>query len=103
MASMAIMREYVSRQYGGSWREKVKKMPDKQVARIYLRMICELDNLKKNKEEHRLRKTEVKGGSQLYLFENNRNIKIKEEYLNGGTDETVGEGHQKSGKDSDGC
>ena len=34
-----IMREYVSRQYGGSWPDKVKHMPDNQVASIYYRML----------------------------------------------------------------
>ena len=42
-----VMREYVSRKYGGKWREKVAKMPDYQVASIYHRML--------DKEEHEMR------------------------------------------------
>ena len=34
-----VMREYVSRHYGPAWAQKVAKMPDYQVARIYHRMI----------------------------------------------------------------
>ena len=102
MASMEIMREFVSRQYGGSWREKVKKMPDNQVASIYHRMIFELDVMKSKPENPRLRMTEVGGGDQLSFFDNQRTLKIKEEYLNGGTDEAAGEGYKKSDKDPGG-
>lgn len=42
-----VMREYVSRQYEGRWREKVAKMPDYQVASIYHRML--------DRKEHELR------------------------------------------------
>lgn len=34
-----VMREYVSRQYGGDWPQKVAKMPDYQVASIYHRLL----------------------------------------------------------------
>ena len=46
-----VMREYVSRKYPGTkWRDKVRLMPDYQVASIYHRML--------DKEEHELRERE---------------------------------------------
>lgn len=89
MAGISVMREYISQQYGGSWREKVKKMPDAQVASIYRRMINEMSALKNAPKHKRLRKTEVRGGDQLCLFKGKRNIKIKEEYLSERTDQTA--------------
>lgn len=99
MASQEIMREYVSRQYGGSWREKVKKMPDEQVACIYHRMMDELDTLKKVPASPKLRETDTDGGDQLSFFDNEWSTKIKEEYLNGGNDEAAEQDHHESGKD----
>ena len=81
MAGMDFMRSFVSRQYGGDWADRVMKMPDYQVAAIFHRMISELDNIKKTKQEPRLRETEVRGGVQLCLFEGSRGTKIKEGYL----------------------
>lgn len=81
MASMETMREYVSRQYSGTWPERVRKMPDYQVATIYHRMLDELDNVKKQPMNPKITKTEVHGGLQLSFFENGRGNKIKEEYL----------------------
>ena len=81
MAGMEVMREFVSRQYGGRWPERVKKMPNEQVARIYYRMIDELDNIKKKKSHPKFSATEVCGGVQLSLFKYNKGTKIKEEYL----------------------
>ena len=56
-----VMREYVSRRYGGRWREKVARMPDYQVASIYHRML--------DKEEHdmreRQRKDEMNGAQNI--------------------------------------
>ena len=81
MASMEVMREYVSRQYMGNWPDRVRKMPDYQVAAIYGKMIDELDTLKKKPQTPKLTETEVGGGVQLCFFENDRTLKIKEGYL----------------------
>lgn len=81
MAGIGYKREYVSRQYGGDWPEKVRKMPDYQVAMIYQRMLNEMHELKKKPKRFRLRKTEVRGGQQLCLFEGKKSMKIKEVYL----------------------
>lgn len=89
MAGMEVMREYVSRQYGGDWRNKVEKMPAKQVAAIFNKMMSELDGVKSAGTSLRLRETEVAGGEQLCLFEGRRSKRIKEEYLNDGTDEAA--------------
>lgn len=80
MASMELKREYVSRQYGGKWPEKVKRMPDYQVASIYNRMIFELEDMKKKPKDPKLAETDVRGGCQLSFFENSRGYKVKEEY-----------------------
>ena len=73
---MSCRREYmeafVSKQYGGSWPEKVRRMPDEQVAAIYLGMI--LRDGREKKPEKR-----VKGGEQLCLFEKGTLI-LKEEF-----------------------
>ena len=81
MASAEVMREYVSRQYGGRWPERVKKMPDYQVAAIYGKMMDDLETEKKKKRNVRLDETEVRGGVQLSFFENDRTTRIKEGYL----------------------
>ena len=93
MASMEMMREFVSQQYGGLWREKVKRMPDRQVACIYYRMIDELENARKKPVKPRIRLTEVGGGRQLSLFDNEWSTRLKEEYVNGKSYEAVGEGN----------
>ena len=83
MAGMECMREFVSRQYSGKWRERVRKMPDCQVAAIYHNMQKELEKAMKGPKNPKLTETEVRGGEQLCLFEKGRSKKIKEEYLNG--------------------
>ena len=83
MAGMGAMREYVSSQYSGKWPEKVRKMPDYQVAAIYRNMMKELDRVKSEPKTPKLTATEVVGGVQLCLFEYDWSKKIKEEYLNG--------------------
>lgn len=62
MAIPMIMRDYVSRQYGGNWPKKVAKMPDEQVARIYYRLLEKAGKLERNR-----RKPEEEG--QLCMFE----------------------------------
>lgn len=52
MASIAIMRDYVGKQYGGSWPEKVRRMPDYQVASIYRKMIDQAERKKKQPEKY---------------------------------------------------
>lgn len=37
--TIAQMRDYLSRLYGPSWAEKVRKMPDSQVVAVYQRHI----------------------------------------------------------------
>lgn len=64
MASPMIMRDYVSRQYGGNWPQKVAKMPDSQVACIYYKMLDKAGKLEKDKQ-----KQETAGGRQLCMFE----------------------------------
>lgn len=88
MASMETMREYVSRQYSGTWPERVRKMPDYQVATIYHKMIDELDSVKKKPKNPKITETEVRGGLQLSFFEGRRGNKIKEEYLSERCDKT---------------
>lgn len=39
MSGIEIKRDYVSKKYKGSWADRVKKMPDYQVAAIYERML----------------------------------------------------------------
>ena len=58
MSSMEAIREYVSKQYPGSWPMKVQRMPDYQVFRIYKRMTEETP--KKKKEDD---------GVQLNMFQ----------------------------------
>lgn len=62
MASSMIMRDYVSRQYGGSWPQKVARMPDEQVACIYHKMMEKEGRLKENAKQ-------IRGGQQLSMFE----------------------------------
>lgn len=81
MASMECMREYVSQQYSGSWPNKVRRMPDYQVAAIYRNMMKALDKVKSEPKTPKLTETEVRGGLQLSFFESNYNTRIKEEYL----------------------
>ena len=81
MAGIDVMREYVSSQYSGYWPEKVKKMPDSQVARIYHRMIDELKKERQRKKDPRITEKQVRGGIQLCLFEG-KGTKVKEGYLN---------------------
>lgn len=80
MASIELKREFVSRQYGGKWPEKVRRMPDNQVASIYHRMIFELDELKRKPKNPKPDKTEVRGGTQLSFFEGQRGLTLKEEF-----------------------
>ena len=89
MASMDIMREYVSKQYGGAWRDKVRRMPDYQVSAIYRTMLDKLDKLKRTPSRKILRESEVRGGDQLSFFQDNWSTKIKEGYLNGKPVETA--------------
>ena len=93
MASAEIMREYVSQQYGGSWRDRVRRMPDNQVASIYHRMIDKLENLKKSPMPPRVRETEISGGDQLSFL--NQDMSIKEGYSYDTNDETAGKDHKK--------
>lgn len=81
MASMEVMREYVGRQYSGRWPERVKRMPDYQVAAIYNKMLDDLENVKKKKADPKLTADEVRGGVQLSFFENDRTMRIREGYL----------------------
>ena len=81
MASMEAKREYVSRQYSGRWPERVRKMPDYQVATIYNKMIDELDRTKKQPADPKITEDEVRGGTQLSFLEGGKRMKIKEEYL----------------------
>lgn len=81
MASMEVMREYVGRQYSGRWPERVKNMPDYQVAAIYNKMLDELETVKRRKTEPKPTTEEVRGGVQLSFFENDRTTKIREGYL----------------------
>lgn len=60
--SQEVMRAYVSKQYGGSWPQKVAHMPDDQVAAIYLKMLERDGKLKDDSRE-------VRGGKQLNMFE----------------------------------
>jgi hypothetical protein len=60
--SQEVMRAYVSKQYGGSWPQRVALMPDDQVAAIYLKMLERNDKLKDDSRE-------VRGGKQLNMFE----------------------------------
>ena len=80
MASMEVMREYVGRQYSGRWPDRVRRMPDYQVAAIYRKMINELDELKKKPKNPQITETEVNGGLQLSFFEG-KGMKIREGYL----------------------
>lgn len=80
MASMDCMREYVSKQYGGGWPERVRKMPDYQVMAIYHTMMRELDKTREKPVEPKLTETEVRGGVQLSFFEGN-SMEIKEGYF----------------------
>lgn len=80
MASMEVMREYVGRQYSGRWPERVKHMPDYQVAAIYYKMLDELEVAAGRKMNPKLTSTEVRGGVQLSFFENNLTTRIKEGY-----------------------
>jgi len=80
MASMEVMREYVSRQYSGRWPERVKHMPDYQVAAIYHKMLYDLEVAAGRKTDPKLASTEVRGGVQLSFFENNLTTRIKEGY-----------------------
>ena len=77
MASQAMMREYVSRQYGGSWPDRVREMPDNQVAAIYGKMVDELERLKNTEIPKKMRETDVRGGIQLSFFENERSTKTR--------------------------
>ena len=81
MASMEVMREYVGRQYSGRWPERVKNMPDYQVAAIYNKMLDELETVKRRKTDPKPTTEEVRGGVQLSFFENDRTTKIREGYL----------------------
>lgn len=49
MPSVMIMRDFVSKQYGGSWPMKVARMPDYQVISIYYGMKSKAEKLKANK------------------------------------------------------
>ena len=60
--SQEIMRDYVSRLYGGSWPQRVARMPDEQVAAIYLKRI---ERRRKMEEDS----VEVRGGKQINMFE----------------------------------
>lgn len=80
MSSIAAKREYVSRQYGGTWARKVEAMPDNQVLAIYFKMIKEepqkcLDPVIESDYLN-------KDGLQLSFFENDFSTKIKEAFLN---------------------
>ena len=55
-----VMREYVSRKYGGRWREKVAKMPDYQVASIYHQMLDQ-EETKLRERQRNQRKEESYG------------------------------------------
>lgn len=57
-----VMREYISRRYGGRWREKVAKMPDYQVASIYHRMLDKEEN--DARERARNRRKDEQNGAQ---------------------------------------
>lgn len=48
MAYMTIaqMRDYLSRLYGPSWGERVRKMGDRQVAAVYNKHISQKENKK---------------------------------------------------------
>ena len=81
MASMEVMREYVGRQYSGRWPERVRKMPDYQVAAIYYKMLDELEVAAGRKTDPKLASTEVRGGVQLGFFENDYTTRIREGYL----------------------
>ena len=75
MASREVMQAYVAKQYGGSWPQKVARMPDEQVTAIYYKMIERDEKLERDAQE-------VRGGEQLCLFrESGRLNEIKEEYL----------------------
>lgn len=81
MASMEVMREYVGQQYSGRWPERVKNMPDYQVAAIYNKMLDDLETVKRRKTDPKLTTAEVRGGVQLSFFENDHTTRIKEGYL----------------------
>lgn len=83
LASIDLMREYVSRQYNGTWPEKVRRMPDYQVTAIYYSMKKKLEETQRQPRNPMIMETEVRGGRQLSFFEGTRNTRIKEEYLNG--------------------
>lgn len=83
MAGIDLMREYVSGQYSGTWPEKVKRMPDYQVAAIFRSMRRKLEEAQRKPKNPMITETDVRGGDQLSLFEGKRNTRIKEEYLNG--------------------
>ena len=81
MASMEVMREYVGRQYSGRWPERVKNMPDYQVAAIYNKMLDELETLQRKPKNPQITEEEVHGGVQLSFFENDHTTRIREGYL----------------------
>lgn len=81
MAGMGYMREYVMSQYGGGWPDKVKKMPDYQVAAIYHDMMRAMEKARRELKNPKPTETEVRGGLQLSFFEGDHSMKIKEEYL----------------------
>lgn len=60
--SVEIMRDHVSKLYGGSWPQRVARMPDEQVAAIYLKRLD-------RKKQMDIDAVEVRGGKQLNMFE----------------------------------
>lgn len=81
MAGIEAKRIFVSRQYGGSWPEKVERMPDNQVSRIYDRMMEEIRAVKEKNPQRIFSEEDAADGIQLCLFENRKSLKIKEVYL----------------------
>lgn len=87
MASMEAMRAYVSRQYSGTWPDRVRKMPDHQVMAIFHKMLNELEGVQKQPKDPKITDTEVRGGLQLSFFDNARTMKLNKAYEKGGYSE----------------
>lgn len=68
MPSMVVMRDYVSRQYGGSWPQKVARMPDYQVTALYFKFTDKEHALKQNCDISKAPKLNCAPG-QLSMFD----------------------------------